>query len=210
MGLDLPDPMVDMFVKDITIGIADTGVKAAFLKCAIDAPGMTTDVERIMRNVARAHLATGAPVMVHTEAREKRGLDVHGLMSSEGVSPAAVCVAHSGDSGNLDYLSELAEHGYLLGMDRFGVDVYAPFEQRVETVAELCRRGFTEQMALAHDASCFMDWIDPNLMAGLADWHFLHITEKVLPALLERGVSQDQIDTMLVHNPRRWFETRTA
>jgi phosphotriesterase-related protein len=130
-------------------------------------------------------------------------------MKAEGVSPNAVCVAHSGDSGDLDYLSGLAEQGYLLGMDRFGVDVYAPFEQRVETVAELCRRGYTERMALAHDASCFMDWIDPALMAGLTDWHFLHITEKVLPALLERGVTQDQIDTMLVHNPQAWFETRT-
>src|SRR2546421_608202 len=57
---DLPDPMVDMFIRDLTIGIPGTdGVRAAFLKCAIDEYGMTRDVERIMRAVARAHRATG-------------------------------------------------------------------------------------------------------------------------------------------------------
>ena len=39
LGAEVPDPMVDMFVRDITEGIAGTGVQAAFLKCAIDAPG---------------------------------------------------------------------------------------------------------------------------------------------------------------------------
>ncbi len=31
--------MVDMFVKDIEEGIADTGVRAGLLKCAIDHQG---------------------------------------------------------------------------------------------------------------------------------------------------------------------------
>src|SRR5580692_11756514 len=60
------DPMTEMFVSDITDGIAGTGVKAAFLKCAIDAEGLTRGVERVLRAVAQAHLATGAPVTVHT------------------------------------------------------------------------------------------------------------------------------------------------
>jgi phosphotriesterase-related protein len=210
MGLDLPDPMVDMFVRDIERGIADTGVKAAFLKCAIDEPGMTKDVGRIMRAIARAHLATGAPVMVHTLPSEHRGLEVHELMQEEGVDPAGVCLAHSGDSGDIDHLSKLAELGYLLGMDRFGVDAYAPFEQRVDTVVELVRRGYAERMVLAHDASCFFDWIDPSFLAMTPNWHYLHISEDVLPVLRERGVSEADIDTMLIDNPRRWFETRKS
>jgi phosphotriesterase-related protein len=208
MGFDLPDPMVDMFIRDITEGIADTGVKAAFLKCAIDEPGMTTDVERILRAVASAHLATGAPIMVHTAPAKHRGLEVHELLSGMGVAPSSVLLAHSGDSGDADHLSELAEHGYLLGMDRFGVDAYAPFEQRVGIVAELIRRGYAERMVLAHDASCFFDWIDPSFMAMATNWHYLHISQDVLPALLERGVSQGEIDTMLISNPRTWFDTR--
>src|SRR5688500_9611947 len=58
LGTEVPDPMVDMFVRDIEEGIAGTGVKAAFLKCAIDAQGLTAGVERVMRAVAKAHRRT--------------------------------------------------------------------------------------------------------------------------------------------------------
>jgi phosphotriesterase-related protein len=202
-----PDPMVDMFVSDLTEGVAGTGVRAAFLKCAIDEPGMTPGVERVLRAVAKAHLRTGAPVMVHTHPGTHRGLEVHQVLREEGVAPASVCLAHSGDSGDADHLSELAELGYLLGMDRFGVDAYLSFEERVGMVAELIRRGYGDRMALAHDASCYFDWVEPQFLEAAPNWHFLHITTDVLPRLRELGVTEQQIDTLLVDNPRRWFET---
>jgi phosphotriesterase-related protein len=206
MGRGLPDPMIELFVRDLTVGIADTGVRAAFLKCAIDAPGMTRGVDRVLRAVAKAHLATNAPVMVHTAPRRQTGLAVHDLLVSEGVDPHGVLLAHSGDSSDADHLSALAEKGYLLGMDRFGLDMLAPFEQRVGIVAELAARGYAERMVLAHDAACYLDWFDPALPTSQPNWHYLHITNDVLPALRERGVTEAQIETMLVDNPRRWFE----
>src|SRR5215469_15703012 len=42
------DPMTEMFVADITKGIAGTGVRAAFLKCAVDEAGLTRGVERVL------------------------------------------------------------------------------------------------------------------------------------------------------------------
>jgi phosphotriesterase-related protein len=210
MGFDLPDPMVELFVRDLTTGIADTGVRAGFLKCAIDEPGMTEGVERVLRAVAKAHVATGSPVMVHTAPRHRTGLGVHDVLESEGVTPRSVLLAHSGDSSDADHLCDLADRGYLLGMDRFGVDVVASFEERVGIVAELARRGYAESMVLAHDASCYIDWIDPTLLTFLPNWHYLHITNDVLPALRDRGVTDEQLDTMLRDNPRRWFETRPA
>ena len=60
------DPMTAMFIADITEGIAGTGVKAAFLKCAIEEPGLTPAWSGCMRAVAQAHVATGAPITVHT------------------------------------------------------------------------------------------------------------------------------------------------
>jgi phosphotriesterase-related protein len=208
-GIDRPDPMVDMFVTDLTEGITDTGVRAAFLKCAIDEPGMTPGVERVLRAVAKAHLRTGAPVMVHTHPGTQRGLEVHKVLQEEGVDPTAVCLAHSGDSDDADHLSELAEHGYLLGMDRFGVHAYRSLEERVRMVAELIRRGYGDRMALAHDASCHFDWIEPQFLEATPDWNFLHISKDVLPRLRELGVTEEQIDTLLIDNPRRWFETAT-
>src|SRR3984893_15838570 len=83
LGAEVPDPMVDMFVRDITEGIAGTGVRAGMLQCAIDHQGLTRGVERVMRAVAAAHHRTGAPVTVHTHPRSRSGLEVRRVLCDE-------------------------------------------------------------------------------------------------------------------------------
>lgn len=203
---DLPDPMVDLFVRDLEEGVKGTGVRAGFLKCAIDHHGLTDGVARVLRAVAKAHLATGAPVMVHTHPATETGLEVERVLGEEGVPPGRVLLAHSGDTEDADHLSELAEKGFLLGMDRFGIDATLEFERRVGIVAEMCRRGFASQMVLSQDAACYIDWIDPAFKSALPNWHYLHVLRDVVPALLAKGVTEAQIDEMLVATPRRYFE----
>jgi phosphotriesterase-related protein len=200
------DPMTELFAADITEGIAGTGVKAAFLKCAIEDEGLTPGVERVLRAVARAHLLTGAPVMVHTHPASQSGLAALRVLTEEGADPTRVLMAHSGDCADLDYLARLADAGCLLGMDRFGLDILLPFEQRVATVAALAGRGYAGNMVLSHDASCHIDWFPPGLIPVFApNWHFTHLLDDVLPALRRRDVTGEQIDAMLVANPRRYF-----
>ena len=206
LGTSVPDPMVDMFVGDLEQGIAGTGVRAAFLKCAIDAPGLTSGVERVLRAVARAHGRTGAPITVHTHPGTRQGLAVQRVFAEEGVDPRRVVLGHSGDTTDADHLSELADAGFLLGMDRFGINLDTTFEARADIVVEMCRRGYAESMVLSQDAACYIDWVDPAVMAMLTDWRYTHIHEDVLPYLREHGVTDEQIDTMLVANPRRFFE----
>lgn len=206
-GLGQPiDPMVEMFVGDITEGIAGTGVKAGMLKCAIDTQGLTGGVERIMRAVAKAHRATGTPITIHTHPGTQQGLAAQKVLDDEGVDPRRVILGHSGDSSDLDYLQPLAEAGFILGMDRFGINVETTFESRADTVVELCKRGFAGSMVLAHDAACYIDWIEPWAKGATPDWHYLHILDDVLPYLLDKGVTEDQIETMLTGTPRRIFE----
>jgi phosphotriesterase-related protein len=201
------DPLVEMFVGDITDGIAGTGVKAGLLKCATDAEGMTSGVERVLRAVAKAHRVTGTPIMTHTHAVSRRGLEQQKVLESEGVDLSRVLIGHCGDTTDLEYLTEVADRGSLLGMDRFGLDVLLPFEERVATVAALCERGYARSMVLSHDASCYIDWFPHDQVPAIApNWHYLHITRDVLPALRERGVSEEDITTMLVDNPRRYFD----
>ena len=206
--LDMPDPMIDDFVRDITVGIADTGVKASFLKCVVDAKGLTPGVERICRAVAQAHVRTGAPITVHTNSATQSGITALDLFAEEGVDLTKVVVGHAGDSNDLDYLRRLADTGATLGMDRFGLDLYNPTAQRVATIAALCERGYADRMVLSHDASCFMDYF-PNEWDMVAEvvpnWRYDHIHDDVLPALREAGVTDNQIDQMLLFNPRRYF-----
>jgi phosphotriesterase-related protein len=202
------EPMVDMFVRDIEHGIADTGVKAGILKCATDEPGVTPGVERVLRAVAKAHRLTGVPISTHTHAATRRGLEQQRIFTEEGVDLSRVVIGHSGDTTDLDYLEELIANGSYIGMDRFGVDVFLPFEDRVNTVAQMCERGHADKMVLSHDAACFMDWVPEELLPALPNWHYLHIHNDVIPALKERGVTDEQLTTMLVDNPRQIFETQ--
>jgi phosphotriesterase-related protein len=206
LGTEVPDPMVDLFVGDIVDGIAGTGVKAGMLKCAIDEQGLTPGVERVMRAVAKAHRRTGTPITVHTHAERRTGLEVHKVFADEGVDPRRVVLGHSGDTTDADHLTELAELGYVLGMDRFGINLETTFEARADIVVEMCRRGFADRMVLSQDASCYIDWIEPEVMAFLPQWHYLHIEQEVLPYLRDHGVTDEQITTMLVDVPRRIFE----
>ena len=118
-------------------------------------------------------------------------------------------LGHSGDTADLGYLTELADAGCLLGMDRFGLDILLPLEQRVATVAEMCARGYAGSMVLSHDASCYIDWFPPEQIPAFApSWHYQHLFDDVLPALRERGVTDEQLDTMLVASPQRYFAAR--
>ncbi len=198
------DILDEFFAGDIENGIAGTGVRPGILKCATDAAGVTDGVERVLRAAARVHRQTGIPISTHTHAPSKRGLDQQRIFAEEGVDLSRVVIGHSGDTRNLDYLGELLAAGSTLGMDRFGVDAYRTTQQRVETVAVLCEEGWADKMVLSHDAACHIDWFDPEMLRrNVPNWHFLHISHDVLPALRERGVSEEHIRAMLVDTPRR-------
>jgi phosphotriesterase-related protein len=204
---DGSDLMASYFITDITDGIAETGVRAGALKCAIDTPGMTPGVERVLRAVCLAHKATGVPITVHTHPESRSGLEVARVVIEEEVDPRAVVLGHSGDTDDADYLAQLADAGFLLGMDRFGLNFAITFEQRVGVVAEMCRRGYAQSMVLSHDASCYIDWLDSAVLPVLLpSWHYRHIHDDVLPALRHAGVNDEQITTMLIDTPRRYFE----
>ncbi|MGY9074179.1 MAG: phosphotriesterase family protein [Acidimicrobiales bacterium] len=210
-GIDGGDPMADHFVRDITEGIADTNVKAAVLKCATDEPGVTPDVERVLRAVADAHRRTGVPITTHTHARSEVGLAQQEIFRQEGVDLTRVIIGHCGDTDDLIYLEKLIDAGSYLGMDRFGIDALLDTPTRVSVVAELCKRGYADRLVLSHDASCYLDWIPGEMPpVGREHWTYLHISNDVIPLLLEAGVTEAQIDIMLRDNPRRIFEVQGA
>ncbi len=205
-----PEIMTEMFVQDIRSGIAGTGVKAAFLKCAVEEKGMTPGVERVARAVAQAHVQTGVPITVHTSAAHQTGTLALDLFEAEGVDLTKVVVGHSGDTNDLDYIRSLMDRGATAGMDRFGLDMFNPTASRVETIATLVKAGYADRLVLAHDASCYMDYFSgaasqEMLNAAAPNWHFTHISDDVLPALTAAGVGDDDLEQMLVGNPARYF-----
>jgi phosphotriesterase-related protein len=207
LGYRSVDAITELFVREICTGIDDTGVKAAFLKCAVEHHGIIGDVPRILAAVAAASNETGAPIMCHTNAAAATGLSALDALTAEGVEPTRIVIAHAGDSNDLDYLRAIADTGASLGCDRFGIDHFNPTADRIRTLARLVDEGYADRIHLGHDAACFIDFMvgDPRFADEAPD--YLLISRSVLPALREAGVTPEQIDQMLVGNARRFLTT---
>ena len=206
------DAMADAFVHDIEQGIQRTDIKAAFLKCAADEPGVTPNIEKIHRACARASLRTGAPIMAHSRPASQTGIRQIEIFEEEGVDLGRVQVAHTGDTDDLDYIERLLEKGVFVGMDRYGLEMFLPAERRNATVLALLERGYADRIFISQDYCASIDWFPAEaaeqlVAAGLIDedWSMTLVFEKVFPALREGGMTDAQLTTMLEENPKRWL-----
>lgn len=206
------DVMADHFVEDIEIGIQGTEIKAAFLKCAADAAGVTANVEKIHRAVARASVRTGAPIMAHSMPAVATGPRQVEIFAEEGVDMAKVQIAHCGDSEDVGYIEGLLERGVYVGLDRYGLEMYLPMEKRNAVAAELLRRGHSERVMISQDFCATIDWFPPEAAevfekaGAIRNWSMTLVFDEVVPALRDLGVMDDEVfKTIFVENPRRWL-----
>jgi phosphotriesterase-related protein len=199
------DELAELFVRDLREGIDETGVRAAFLKCAVEEYGLVGDVPRVVAAIAAASIETGSPIMVHTNAAAKSGLLALEAFVREGIDPTRMIVAHAGDSNDLDYLRAIADQGAILGCDRFGIEKFNPLEDRMRTLLALLEEGYADRIILSHDAACFYDFFIGDAKFADEKPDYLLVSRTVLPALAEAGVTQEQIDQMTIGNPVRFF-----
>jgi phosphotriesterase-related protein len=206
------DVMAEHFISDIERGVQGTDIKAAFLKCAADAPGVTEHVEKIHRAVARASLQTGASIMAHSMPAVGTGPRQVEIFEEEGVDLARVQIAHCGDSDDLDYIQGLIDKGVYVGLDRYGLEMYLPIDRRNATAAELLRRGHAERLMISQDYCATIDWFPAEAEAvfesqgAIRNWSMTLVFDEVVPALREQGAMDDQsFNTVFVENPKRWL-----
>jgi phosphotriesterase-related protein len=197
--------IVDLFVREITEGINGTGVKAAFLKCAVERYGLTGDVPRILGVIAETAKQTDVPVMVHTNAEAQTGLLALTALTDAGVDPRRIVIAHAGDSNDLDYLRAIADTGAWLGCDRWGIEHFNPTADRIRTLTALVQEGYADRIHMGHDAACFYDFMVDNPFFAEEKPDYLLISREILPALEANGVSREAITQMMEINPRRFF-----
>lgn len=206
------DQIAELFIADIEQGVQETDIKAAFIKCAADEPGVNENIEKVHRAAARASVQTGAPIMAHSRPASNTGPRQAEIFLEEGVDPGKIQIAHTGDSDDLDYIERLLDMGVWIGLDRYGLELYLPMERRNATFAELLRRGHANRIHVSQDFCATIDWFPPEveeqlLAAGLAkDWSMTLVFDQVLPWLREQDLLDDEMETRLfVDNPREWL-----
>jgi len=206
------EAMAEHFIEDLEYGIQGTEIRAAFLKCAADAPGVTENLEKVHRAVARASARTGAPIMAHSMPAVSTAPRQIEIFEDEGVDLARVQIAHCGDSDDADYIEALIERGVYAGLDRYGLEMFLPIDKRNATAAELLRRGHAERLMISQDFCASIDWFPPEAAEGLEshgairNWSMTLVFDEVVPALRELGVMDDAtFHTVFVENPKRWL-----
>jgi phosphotriesterase-related protein len=199
-----PDPLLELFVRDIEEGIAGTDVRAGMLKVVTDQQGLTPDVCRVMEAAATAHRRTGVPITTHTHAPSRSGRDQLTFFLERGVAPERLVIGHCGDSQDIGYLRELMDAGATIGMDRFGMEHVLPDDARRSTLLALLRAGYADRMVLSQDAAFFSRVTPPSWRAAHAPhWTMENISRRVVPQLLDEGVTEGQIHQLMVLNPAR-------
>jgi phosphotriesterase-related protein len=198
------DPLLELFLRDIEDGIAGTGVRAAMLKVVTDEPGLTPDVRRVMEAAATAQRRTGVPITTHTHAPSRSGRDQLRFFVERGVAPERLVIGHCGDSQDLGYLRELMDAGATIGMDRFGMEHVLPDDARLSTVLTLLQDGYADRMVLSQDAAFFSRVTPPSWRAAhTPHWNMENLPRRIVPRLLEHGVTPDQVHQLMVLNPAR-------
>ena len=197
--------------RELTDGIADTGIRPGIMKAACAGPGLTPQLHRVFRAIGQVAATHDVPIFVHHEVETANGQEIIDLLEGTGVSPGRLVLGHSGDSDDLDYLQGLLDRGVYLGMDRFGhCSASNSLERRVGVIAELVRRGYADRLLLSHDLAIhfgvFGSWEDllaQDPMADGVDFTFIH--RQVVPALAAADVDPAIALGMLDNNVRALF-----
>lgn len=207
-----PDAIAPLYIREVEEGIEGTGVKAAIIKSASDRGGMTEQEEVVLRAVARASKHTGAPVYTHTWSPDRVGEQQIRVLEEEGVDLERVYIGHSNDTHDIDYILGLLRKGVWVGLDRFPGGRYPGvplWQERTEIVKRLVDEGWAHRIMLGHDHSVPRGQPTPEMREQRANYQpdgYSFISRRVLPYLRELGTSEEDIQTIMVDNPRRFLE----
>lgn len=208
------EAMAELFIKEITDGIGDTGIKAGVIKIA-SGMGKITDYERwVLRAAAMACKETGAPITTHTDHGTMGDIQQAELVAL-GVPAHKIIIGHSCGTTDHAYHRRIIDGGSYVGFDRFGINVLFPDDQRISALVKLLHERKERQIVLSHDSVwCWRgEPVPAAMMQALDDgivFNPTHIHDHVVPRLLEAGVTRAQIDAMLIDNPRRYFAGEPA
>jgi phosphotriesterase-related protein len=195
------DSLADEIAGDIEIGVGGTGIRAGVIgEIGTDKPWLSAQEERVFRAVARAARRTGAAITTHA-VQSWVGIDQLDVLESEGADLTRVVVGHADSNPDPAYHLAIAERGATVEFDFIGMS-FTPLERfgegrLVENLCDLLAAGHVERVMLSQDV-CHDSQLKRYGGNGYA-----YLAESFLPKLRAAGVSDTEIETMTVANPRR-------
>lgn len=209
-----------IYVKELTEGIGSTGIRAGLIKVATGAPEISAYERKLLTAAGRAAREVGCPIITHTDMASC-GLEQIAILVGEGVPAHRILVGHSDGRDDHAYHRSLADKGSYVGFDRFGIETFISDEKRIDSVAKMVEAGYGRSICLSHDSTC-ASWLGRPVFGGrmvvtreqiaatLPNWNATHLFKRIVPKLRERGVTEDDLKTIFVENPKRYFAGEEA
>ena len=216
------DNIKEEMVRELTIGIADTGIRAGIIGeigtgqplysptdkwDSTDDPDMGPTEEKVLRAAGRAQVDTGAPVSVHTYNYRPNRLGHHVLdvLEEEGADLEKIVICHLDTRPDVDYVKSIADRGAFVEFDTFGMEIDTEFGvstrdlNRIALVEETIRQGYLENILISQDVC------RKNMLMCYGGLGYAHISRDIEPRMRHVGISDENIKTMRVENPARWL-----
>ena len=198
-------------LAEITTGICASGVKAGVIKAASGKDVISKYENWVFTAAAKASHETKTPIITHTE-EGTCAVEQAKLLISEGARPEKIQIGHVGVSKDLDYYKRILDCGVFIAFDRIGIENVVGMmsdAERAHVIAGLIRAGYGERILISQDMNGVRlgrPSVYTGRLAGrLQNYNFNNIFQVFIPRLLEEGVSQEEIDKLLIDNPARLY-----
>jgi predicted metal-dependent phosphotriesterase family hydrolase len=195
------DDLADEIVREATEGVGDSRVKAGIIgEIGTDKPWLSAQEERVHRAAARAARRTGLAITTHA-VQSAVGLDQLTVFEAEGADPSRVVIGHADSNPDPAYHRAIVERGASVEFDFLGMS-FTPLERHgegriVESICDLLAAGHVERILLSQDVC------HDSQLRHYGGNGYTYLADSFLPRLREAGVSDDEIRTITIENPRR-------
>jgi phosphotriesterase-related protein len=214
------EEICELYVSELEKGIGDTGIRAGVIKAASgDVVGRHD--EKTLRAAGMASAATDVSVITHTE--HSRHGDVQQELLQKGGASLSRCLIGHLDTLTVEELLNLAMAGSMVSVDRIGWDILGDESHRLDLVVAMFEAGLEKQLCISQDRVAtywsprpqffvpdrHSDYVKnirrPALLRDGTTKGYAYLFTSFVPELLNRGLTKENIQTLLVENPRRFL-----
>jgi phosphotriesterase-related protein len=211
------EEIAGLYIREITYGIGTTGIKAGAIKVATGAPVITDLEHKFLQAACLAQHATGVPIITHTQDGHA-GPEQQEAFAKGGVPAHRCLIGHCCGNADPAYHQRIVDGGSYIGFDRIGLLRFQPDEIRADNLVLLVKGGHRAQIMMSQDRHCgwlgkFARQISPqeqgkiDALRAAGQWppHYTYLFTDFVPMLKDRGLTEQEIHSILDDNPRRFF-----
>jgi phosphotriesterase-related protein len=207
------EEMAEAIAHDATQGVGRFRAKAGVIG-EVGTTWPITDIEvRSLKASAGAQALTGLGINVHPGQSAEAPMAIVRILESEGADLSHVAISHLDRAlRDMSSLKELARTGVFLEYDLFGDEGYYPMgfrvidlpndAQRINEIRELMAAGFERQILISHDICT------KRQLCKYGGFGYGHILRNTVPVMAAKGMTQGEIDQLIIHNPRLFLALR--